>query len=353
MGFVWCLVSAAGFGLAPLFAKQAYAGGLSVTTMLTARFALAALLLWIIVAVRRRPVRISGRTLAVCVGLGAVGYAVQGAAYFGAVAVIDASLAALLLYTYPALTLVLAVVLRRTRPDRRRLAALGVSASGLIMLLGVGGVASGAALGVALALTAAGTYAVYLTVSESLPADLDLFLLTAIVCTSAAVSLGLGGAATGGLHAPDAASAWIWVPVIAVIGTVLPIAGMFAGVRLVGASTAAILCGLEPAITVVSTAVAFGERLTAAQLAGGAAILAAVVILQWPARAGVPGVSARGSGEVVGVRSSVVEVPATAGHVPMETAAQAPARRPLMNHSNAGTFGVNGSQPLSVPSSAQ
>jgi drug/metabolite transporter (DMT)-like permease len=310
MGFVLCLVSATGFGLAPLFAKQAYAGGLSVTTMLTARFALAALLLWIIVAVRRRPFRLSARTLAICVGLGAVGYAVQGAAYFGAVAVIDASLAALLLYTYPALTLILAVALRRARADRRRLAALGVSASGLVLLLGLSG--SGADLiGVALALTAAGTYAIYLTVSESLPKDLDLFLLTAIVCTSAAVSLGIGGAATGGLHAPDAASAWIWVPVIAVVGTVLPIAGMFAGVRLVGASTAAILCGLEPAITVVSTSLVFGERLTAAQLLGGAAILAAVVILQMPAR------------------------------------------RALMNHSKVGTFGVNGSRPLSVPSSAQ
>lgn len=334
MGFVLCLVSATGFGLAPLFAKQAYAGGLTVTTMLTARFALAALLLWAIVAVRRvvlgRTVRIGRRTLAVCVGLGAVGYAVQGAAYFGAVAVIDASLAALLLYTYPALTLLLAVALRRARPDRRRVAALAVSGSGLIMLLGVGGIAPDAMPGVLLALTAAGTYAIYLTVSESLPADLDLFLLTAIVCTSAAVSLGIGGAATGGLHAPAAASAWIWVPIIAVVGTVLPIAGMFAGVRRVGASTAAILCGLEPAITVVSTALVFGERLTAAQLWGGAAILAAVVILQVPARR-----AARP------VRAPVVQT------------RQAPARRPVMNHSNAGTFGVNGSQPLSVPSSAQ
>ncbi|MDQ0363648.1 DMT family transporter [Catenuloplanes indicus] len=308
MGFVWCLVAAAGFGLAPLFAKQAYAGGLSVTTMLTARFALAALLLWAIVAIRRRPVRMPARTLALCVGLGAVGYALQGAAYFGAVSMIDASLAALLLYTYPALTLILGVVLRRARADRRRVLALAVSGGGLIMLLGAG---FDGGLGVLLALTAAGTYAVYLTVSETLPADLDVFALTAIVCTSAAVSLGVGGAVTGGLHAPGAVSAWGWVAVIAVIGTVLPIAAMFAGVRLIGASTAAILCGLEPAITVVSTALVFGERLTAAQLAGGAAILAAVVILQLPARSA------------------------------------------SISQRNAGTLGVNGSQPLIVPSSAQ
>ena len=281
MGFVLCLISATGFGLAPLFAKQAYAGGMTVTTMLTVRFLLAALLLWGIVLLRLRPIRISARTLAVCVGLGAVGYAVQGAAYFGAVATIDASLAALLLYTYPALTTILAVALRRARADRRRIAALTVSGAGLVLLLGAG---FDAGVGILLALTAAGTYAIYLTVSETLPADLDVFALTAIVCTSAAVSLGLGGAVTGGLHAPATASAWLWVPAIAVIGTVLPIAAMFAGVRLVGASTAAILCGLEPAVTVVSTALVLGERLTATQLAGGTAILAAVVILQLPAR---------------------------------------------------------------------
>ncbi|MDP9794480.1 drug/metabolite transporter (DMT)-like permease [Catenuloplanes nepalensis] len=321
MGFVLCLVAASGFGLAPLFAKQAYAGGFSVTTMLTVRFALAALLLWAIVALRRRPIRMPARTLAVCVGLGAVGYALQGAAYFGAVSMIDASLAALLLYTYPALTLILGVALRRARADRRRVLALAVSGGGLIMLLGAG---FDGGLGVLLALTAAGTYAVYLTVSETLPANLDVYLLTAIVCSSAAVSLALGGAATGGLHGPAAASAWLWVGIIAVIGTVLPITAMFAGVRLVGASTAAILCGLEPAITVVSTALVFGERLTAAQLVGGAAILTAVVILQLPAR------------------RRALSGPAIAQ-----------ARRASISHRNAGTLGVNGSQPLIVPSSAQ
>ncbi|GAB7037214.1 EamA family transporter [Catenuloplanes niger JCM 9533] len=332
-----CLVAASGFGLAPLFAKQAYAGGLSVTTMLTVRFALAALLLWAIVAIRRRPVRLPGRTLAVCVGLGAIGYALQGAAYFGAVSMIDASLAALLLYTYPALTLILGVSLRRARADRRRVLALAVSGGGLVMLLGAG---FDGGLGVLLALTAAGTYAVYLTVSETLPADLDVFLLTAIVCSSAAVSLALGGAATGGLHAPGAASAWLWVPVIAVIGTVLPIAAMFAGVRLVGASTAAILCGLEPAITVLSTALVFGERLTAAQLAGGAAILAAVVILQLPARKPAPAAVAPAA-----LAPEPVAAPVPAG--------QAPARSASISQRNAGTFGVNGSQPLIVPSSVQ
>lgn len=325
-----CLVSATGFGLAPLFAKQAYAGGMSVTTMLTVRFALAALLLWGIVLIRRRPVRMTGRTLAVVIGLGAVGYALQGAAYFGAVATIDASLAALLLYTYPALTTILAVALRRTRADRRRIAALTVSGTGLVLLLGAG---FDAGVGILLALTAAGTYAVYLTVSETLPEDLDVFALTAIVCTSAAVSIALGATITGGLHAPAVPSAWLWVPAIAVIGTVLPIAAMFAGVRRVGASTAAILCGLEPAVTVGSTALVFGERLTAAQLAGGAAILAAVVILQTRGPAMTPARSAA--------------APQT------RSAAATQARSAAMNHSNAGTFGVNGSQPLSVPSSAQ
>ena len=52
-------------------------------------------------------------------GLGAVGYAMQSAFYFGALTRIDASLVGLLLYAYPALVLLLAYALRRERPGRQ------------------------------------------------------------------------------------------------------------------------------------------------------------------------------------------------------------------------------------------
>ena len=49
------LLSALGFALMAVFAKKAYAAGVSVPTLLALRFALAAGAFWVIVTIRSRP----------------------------------------------------------------------------------------------------------------------------------------------------------------------------------------------------------------------------------------------------------------------------------------------------------
>ncbi|WP_103937914.1 DMT family transporter [Thermomonospora echinospora] len=287
LGTTLCLISAAGFGMSAVFAKETYQAGAGVQTMLTVRFALAALLFWALVA-WRRPAFPAGRTLLTCVGLGAVGYACQATFYFGSLARIDGSLAALLLYTFPPIVTVIAIALGRESMDRRRLTALACSVLGVLLLLG-SGVRPGAAGGVALALAAACTYALYLTVANGLPEDLDLYLVSAIVCTSAAVSLALISVSTGSWQPPAQPDGWLWTGLLAVFSTFVPIICMLAGMRVVGASTAAIVSYAEPAVTVASTALVYGERLAPTQFLGGAVVLVAVLILSsdraWPSPA--------------------------------------------------------------------
>ena len=71
---------------------------------------------------------------------------------------------------------------------------------------------------------------------------------------------------------------------LALVSTVGAILLFFAGLARVGPSVAAILSVLEPVVTAVGAAVVFGETLTGGQLLGGFLVLAAVVIVQWPAR---------------------------------------------------------------------
>src|SRR4029079_19726838 len=81
------------------------------------------------------------RPLVIAVGLGAVGYAAQAGLFFAALQRMNASLLSLILYTYPVLVTVTAVVLGRDRLTPGRGAAL-VAASGgtLLVLLGARGV---------------------------------------------------------------------------------------------------------------------------------------------------------------------------------------------------------------------
>ena len=169
-GTVLVLVSATGFGMSAVFAKQAYAAGFNVPTMLAGRFALAAVLLW----ARGRlaaPAVAARRALASASGSGGRLRPAGRALLRGAGPRSTPSLTALLLYAYPALVTVLAILLRRERPDRRRLAALACSAAGMLLMLGTAGsVARPPPGGVLLALGAAVAYALYLTVSAGLPA---------------------------------------------------------------------------------------------------------------------------------------------------------------------------------------
>ena len=54
---------------------------------------------------------------------------------------------------------------------------------------------------------------------------------------------------------------------------------MIGGVRLIGSTRAAVALLMEPVVAVVVAALVLGQRLTVYELAGGAAILAAVVLV--------------------------------------------------------------------------
>ncbi len=140
-GLLLCLLSAAGFAAMPIFARQAFATGIELTPLLALRFVIAAAMLWALVLLRRRPLG-SPRGLALGAALGFGGYALQAGLYFGAIQRIDVGLASLLLYAYPSFVTLAAFALRRESPTRRKLGALALASSGVILVLAGGGTGS-------------------------------------------------------------------------------------------------------------------------------------------------------------------------------------------------------------------
>ena len=285
VGAAFCLVSAAGFGAMAIFGKLAYEAGVTVLTLLLVRFVLAALFFGGLLGVRPslRARGLGRRQILIGAGLGMV-YALQAGLFFAALDRLDASLLALLLYTYPAWVTLAAFLIGRERPTRRRLAALALSSTGLVVVLA--GAAGGEldALGVALALGAAFAYTGYIIVSDGSDVVGEPFLLSALVCAGAAVIFALAGIVGGAVETGFAAEGWLWLGLIALISTVLPIATFFAGLARVGPSTASILSTLEPVVTVALAYLAFSERLTLPQLGGAALVIAAAAMLALPSR---------------------------------------------------------------------
>lgn len=275
-----------------IFGKLAYDAGVSTLTLLFVRFALATLIFTILLAARPSLAAslhgAGGRALAIGFGLGAIGYATQAGLFFAALQRLDASLLALVLYTYPAWVMLGSFALGREHPTRRRVLALGLSSAGLVVLLA--GASAGAVdpAGVAMGIGASLAYTVYILVADRASLEIAPLALTALVCAGAACTLGLTGLLSGTLSLASAAEGWLWLGLIAVVSTALPIVAFFAGLTRVGPSTAAILSSFEPVVTVALAYLAFSEVLTGIQLVGAALVLGAAVLLASPVGAGSP-----------------------------------------------------------------
>ena len=282
-GVALCLASAAGFGAMAIFAKEAYSGGAGIATLLAVRFVLAAAVLWALVLPRRSRLSRERRRPSLLPGL-ALGclYAVEASAFFFALSRIDAALAELLLYGYPALVVVGAALLGRERLSRGRAAALALSTAGIVLVLAAGEIGNVDGLGVVAAITSSFLYAGYVLVSDRVVSDRDPLLVSAQVVTGAALCFLAYGLSTGSIHLALSAEAWVAIVSISLLSTVVPILAFLKGMQLVGVGTATITSTAEPVFTVALAMVVLGERLAPVQLLGGALVLAALALLARP-----------------------------------------------------------------------
>jgi drug/metabolite transporter (DMT)-like permease len=282
-GTLICLASASAFGAMGVLGKLAYDDGATVGTLLAVRFGLAALLFWALMATSGAIGELRAlarRDVLIALGLGALGYAAQAGAYFAALARMDAGLLALLVYTYPTLVAIAAVALGRDRFDARRLAALVLASSGLVLVLASAGTGDLDPLATALGLCAAVVYSAYILVSGSIAERVPTRAFSTLVCTGAAVTLTVGATLLGELRPGDVTvGGWGWLACLALISTVGAISLFFVGIARVGPTVASILSTVEPVVTVLLAFAVFGEVLGAAQLLGGVLVLGSVLVL--------------------------------------------------------------------------
>jgi drug/metabolite transporter (DMT)-like permease len=259
-----------------IFARFAYAAGADVLGVLIARFAVAGALLTLVMLATRRPWP-RGRTLAVAILMGAIGYVGQAVCYFAALNHASAGLVALLLYAYPTLVCLLAAAFLHERLTPRRMFLLAVSFAGIALTLGGG---HGTPTGIMLGLGAALFYSVYIVVGARVLGATDAIASTTVVCLSAAATL-IVASLFSEPHFPATARGWVPIAAIAVISTVVAIIAFFAGLKRVGPAIASIASTLEPVVTVVLAWLVLGESLSAIQLGGGALVLGSAI---WLAR---------------------------------------------------------------------
>lgn len=310
-GSLALIVAASGFGMLGPVARLAYEAGFQPMAFVAWRAAFGLLAIVVIVAVvaARRGVAIVNPArlpLGDAAGLAAAAIAGLGVniATFIAFDLTTVALVLLAFYTYPALVAVVAVVLGHEKLDGTSLVALGLALGGMVLVVAGGlgasdGVPGSVGLrfnpvGVLLGLTAALFQTTFVTVSRgrfsTLPSEQVMgwvLLLCAAACTVLALVLG------NRLDVPLRDSRALGLALLAgIAGAGIPSVLLLVGIRAIGGTRSGILMLLEPLVGVSLAALLLHEALLPIQAVGGAAILAAAILLQrrTPAVAREPGV---------------------------------------------------------------
>jgi drug/metabolite transporter (DMT)-like permease len=275
-GIALVLLSACAFGAMAIFARGAFASGANVPGLLAGRFAIAGIVLTVLLfATGRKFPR--GRPLYFAMAMGGIGYVGQAACFFTALQYASSGLVALLLYVYPTLVVILSALFLHEKLTGTKLALLAVSFAGLALMLGGG---SGTPMGIGLGLAAAGIYSVYILVGSRELANTDALASATVICLSAAATLAIASIFVD-TRLPGTWWGWGAVAALGLVGGVVAILAFFAGLKRVGPSVASVVSTFEPVFTAALAWLVLGETLAPAQLAGGALV---VVSAAWLAR---------------------------------------------------------------------
>ncbi|MFD3164318.1 DMT family transporter [Herpetosiphon sp. NSE202] len=274
-GITAMIISAMAFGGLGVFARLAYDDGTEPITVLCLRFTIAAIVMHGILRLRgeRLP---RGKLLIGLILLGGIGYVGQSLAYFVALTMASAGLVAVLLYLYPGLVTLLAVVFFKERLTTRKLIALALALAGTA--LAIGPIGGGKPLGIMLGIAAAVIYAIYITVGSQITARAGAIPASTVIMSAAAVVY-TGIMLARGPVWPASINGWLAIVGIALVATVLAIVMFFVGLERIGPTAASTISALEPLVSVGAAVVVLHEPISIWQLAGGLLILTAVVLL--------------------------------------------------------------------------
>lgn len=261
------------FSVSTVSASKALDEGLPVILVTGARLAIGCLLLWGITLVTGRQ-RIPVRTKLQLMAVGVL-TAAQVQFLYLSVARISASLAVLLLYSYPSLVAVLSATFLHERLGKIKLAAVATSLAGTILIVGLptgqvtlAGCLFGLGAGLGLA--------IYIVLASRVAAGVDTLTATSWLQLGATivflpVLLTLSGSSP---HMGGAG----WVMVVG-LASGLAATLFLGGVQRLTPTIASIASTIEPISTAVLAAMVLGVTLTGVQLAGGLLIVTALLII--------------------------------------------------------------------------
>ena len=281
------IVAAVAYGTNPLGALKLYAEGMNTPSVLFYRFALA----WLIIAIimtcrslrhdspRHESIGVSRKEFGVltCLGLLFIGSSLTLYLSFH---VMDAGVASTILFTYPVMTAAIMAIFFHEKLNWVTVSSILLSFIGVALLYRGDGTATLPIGGVLLVLGSALTYALYIIVVNRADLQMSSFKINFYVLFYCALGMVTYALLSGQpLLLPPTWKAWFYVGWLAIVPAIMALVLMVYAAKYVGSTTTAILGALEPLTAVLIGIFVFGESFTASLAIGIVLILGSVTLI--------------------------------------------------------------------------
>lgn len=278
-GFICGAIAAATYGMNPLFTLPLYSEGMTVDSVLFYRYALAVIILGIMMKLKGQSFALKKNEVLPLV-TGGLLFSASSLFLFMSYKHMDAGIASTILFVYPVMVAVIMFLVFHEKISAITIFSILLSLTGISLLYQGDGKSTLSQTGMILVMLSSLSYAVYIVgVNRS-----ALKTMPTMKLTFYALLFGLSIYIIRlrfGIELQPVTSAWSWINIIAIASmpTVISLICTATAIHRIGSTPTAILGALEPVTALFFGVIIFGEKLTPRIITGVMMILIAVTLI--------------------------------------------------------------------------
>lgn len=283
-GIFYACISSASFGFSPLFSIGLLAAGLSNSDVLSYRWALAAIVLMVYAAVKRKTLRINSLDEAWKIALLSGLRALTSVTLLIGYANIASGIASTINFMYPVIVVFWMMLVHGEQKSWINLAAIALSILGVYLMASGDGLkieGGNTALGLACSIISAVSFAAYYILMKKTRADkIEVVKFTTWIMIMCAVYFIIGGLIVdGGITLIHDGKLWLYILGLALWSTMISNFTGVKAVRRIGPTLTSILGALQPLTAVILGVLFLDEHLGFKSIAGIVLILVSVLMV--------------------------------------------------------------------------
>ncbi len=279
-GYLFAAIAAASYGTNPIFAIPLYREGISVTSVLFMRYAMAVAIMFVATMIKSpKAFVIKPKYVGLLAFMGIL-MVLSSIALFESYKYLSAGIASTLLFFYPVMVAVIMAIFYKERLTKKSWACLVTAFLGVVILSknDDGGFIS--LLGLTLVMLSSLSYAIYLVYINRGPMKkINTSTITFYVILGGFLVMIPYCLLDGGLMLPKTTSAWINAIGLGFFPTVISLIFTSRAIALIGSTETAIFGALEPLTAVILGILILGETLTITPAIGMILIFVSVTVL--------------------------------------------------------------------------